>query len=857
MGWFSSKDEKETKRLIDIVTKLRASSRFQSDDDIRQFVVDLLVEVCEVSDLCLSAIVAGPLFEISLSLLRAEPFCLDPGKLRQPESLRAGVTLREALRNAERILASEDHYLGKWRGTMFALLVGVVSDFPVEALTDPRPDGSVEDTSVLHPVRPLGELVGDLPHMLTSFMGTFCAPDLIEDGLFRETAGRCDERLCAVSGIPWNERFSSKRKILLPIDRKELSAKELSDFYLTGTVFERFFDIEVPIPIPRDLRFEHMHILGGTGHGKTQLLQYLLMDDLHAALSEKRSIVVLDPDGTLIHTISETDYFAWGLLGERAVFIDPSESERPVGLNLFDAQRLDGAEMRTREAVENNTIELFEYFFDALLGSELTGKQATLFRYLGLLLMQIPGGNIHTLRELMEDGRQYKSYMEKLEGSARVFFETRFFSKDLAGTKSQVLSRLWAVLSNRSLDRLLSAKQSTINFDQALQDGKIIFVSTAKEYLGEEGSAIFARMMVAMLGQTLMRRAAIAPDQRTPTYIYIDEAEGVVDQTLIRLLSQTRKYKAAFTLAHQHLDQLSASARSGIFANTSLKLAGGISAKDAATFAQEMRCKADFILSQKKEAGRSHFALYAKNITPSAMTFAVPFGVAEGCGRLTPTEYADLLDWSRDTYGEVAWEGAASEPDDLPSGEVIAPKMPSIVVDAADALSTAPASIPIPEPVFRKEGGGGARHQAICGAIKELGEGAGFRASIEETILDGEGRVDVILRQGKRAIAFEVSVTTSKEHELLNVQKCLQAGFGEVVVVAALPRHLVSLERFVGAALGEGESDKVRFLLADDLGGWFEGEVPERAEKVVRGWRVKSNLKPKTSAKEYFSALDI
>jgi hypothetical protein len=597
------------------------------------------------------------------------------------------------------------------------------------------------------------------------------------------------------------------------------------------------------------VRFEHTHIVGGTGHGKTQLLQYLLMDDLSRALDSKMSVVVLDPDGTLIRTISQTDYFDDLLLGDRAIFIDPTDSERPIGLNLFDVSHLEGADAKARETIENNTIELFEYFFDALLGSELTGKQASLFRYLGLLLMQIPGGNIHTLRELMEDGKRFKPYMDKLGGSAKTFFDTRFFAPDLKATKTQILSRLWGVLANRALDRVFSATRNTLNLDQALQDGKIIFVHTSKEHLGEEGSAIFARMMVALLGQSLIRRAGVPAKDRTDTYIYLDEAEGVVDQTLVRLLAQVRKYRGAITLAHQHLDQLTASARAGILANTSLKLCGGISAKDATALAPEFRTRPETLLSFKKDKAVSRFALFARNYTEMALEMQVPLGLAENCERLEPSEYARLIERSRERYGydpavvEVLTETEAIVPATVV--EPVAPVAPVFVPDPPDAQA-------IPEPVIRKEGGGGARHQSICQTIKELGEAAGFRASIEETILDGEGRVDVILRKAERAIAFEVSVTTSREHELHNVKKCLRAGFGEVVVVAALPRHLVSLERFIGSSLGEVERGLVRYVLVDDLGGLFEGQVaPAVSEKVVRGYRVKSNsstLKQSTHA---------
>jgi hypothetical protein len=848
MGWFGkSKDEQETERLLATAARLRAGSRFQSKQDVRDFIIDLLVEVCDESDLCISAIIAEPLAGIVQRLFSREPFLYDPDSAKEPLTLKDESNQRERLRRTVRVLEKEAITLPLWRDAMKAVLLGIVADLPIEALVDPYPDGSLPDVSVIRGSKPLSDFVGDLPHILTCFYGTFCAADLAEAGLFYDLSLWLDNRLCVASGVPWADRYKQQKKLRLPIDRSELPPSELAALYTTDTPFDGFFDLAIPIPVPREVRFEHTHIVGGTGHGKTQLLQYLIMDDLHYALEHNLSLVVLDPDGTLIRTISQTDYFGEYLLGDRCIIVDPTDSERPIGLNLFDVSHLEGADARTRETIENNTIELFEYFFDALLGSELTGKQASLFRYLGLLLMQIPGGNIHTLRELMEDGKRFKPYMEQLSGTAKAFFETRFFAPDLKATKTQILSRLWGVLSNRALDRVFSATRTTLNLDQALADGKIIFVHTSKEHLGEEGSAIFARMMVALLGQSLIRRAGIPAKYRTDTYIYLDEAEGVVDQTLVRLLAQVRKYRGAITIAHQHLDQLTASARAGILANTSIKLAGGISAKDAAALAPELRTKADTLLSFKKDKEVSHFALFARNYTETAMSMDVPLGYAERCDRLGRGEYAALLEASRDAYGYDPLT-LVSEPEVAVEmkTEVSAPVAASVSV--APPVRVAPEETEItPAAPIRKEGGGGARHQAICATIKEFGEAAGFRSSIEETILDGEGRVDVILRQGERSIAFEVSVTTSREHELLNVRKCLRAGFGEVVVVAALPRHLVSLERFISANIEVDELIKCRFVLYDHLGGLLEGDVQAgQSEKSVRGYRVRSNLSAAT-----------
>jgi hypothetical protein len=52
--------------------------------------------------------------------------------------------------------------------------------------------------------------------------------------------------------------------------------------YFGGTPLADFLATPLPFAIPFHTRFEHTHIVGGSGHGKTQLLQHLLLRDLDA-----------------------------------------------------------------------------------------------------------------------------------------------------------------------------------------------------------------------------------------------------------------------------------------------------------------------------------------------------------------------------------------------------------------------------------------------------------------------------------------------------------------------------------------------------------------------------------------------
>lgn len=103
----------------------------------------------------------------------------------------------------------------------------------------------------------------------------------------------------------------------------------------------------------------------------------------------------------------------------------------------------------------------------------------------------------------------------------------------------------------------------------------------------------------------------------------------------------------------------------------------------------------------------------------------------------------------------------------------------------------------------------------------------------------GAGRIDVILRRADLIIACEVSVTTTREHEYLNVTKCHRSGAHKTWVVAASERHRASLERFIASKLTETERQKTSFLTLDmvviELEKLSGAAVSER---VVKGWKV-------------------
>lgn len=456
--------------------------------------------------------------------------------------------------------------------------------------------------------------------------------------LFKSLRRRLDANLAA----------THRTNPIYPVDYK---ADDVVDIYLRGTPLAELFRLKTPFAIPDERRFEHTHIVAGSGHGKTQTLQYFIGKDLEAVTTGDRTVVVIDSQGDLINTILRAKV----LPPERIVLIDPEDIGWPVCLNLFaiGQDRLDDYGPLERERLTNSIIELYDFVLGSLLSAGMTAKQSVIFRYVTRLMFHIPGATIHTLRELMEPGgtAKYREQIAKLEGTPRRFFETEFDSREFANTKTQVLRRLYGVLENQTFERMFSHPVSKFDMFTEMNEGKLILINTAKSLLKEQGTEIFGRFFIALIAQAAQERATLPDWQRLPVMVYIDEAQDYFDQNIGIILSQARKYRVGMVMAHQYLGQLSGGLQEAFEANTSIKLAGGVSARDARALAGQMSADPQVVQDQPKGT----FATYIRGLTQRAVPMRFPFFVLEKMQRTTKADIDAIRQRCRETYAEP-WE---------------------------------------------------------------------------------------------------------------------------------------------------------------------------------------------------------
>jgi Type IV secretion-system coupling protein DNA-binding domain len=517
-------------------------------------------------------------------------------------------------------------------------------------------EGDPKDLSFAGTVRDVAT-----PYMIEMMAVPFYKEEVRDAQLFDLTRRQLDRNLHEVSKLPYTLENRDSPKLVLPRDYKGENAPY---DYLKNTPLLNLFKAEFPFTIPQKTRNEHCFIIGGSGHGKTTLLENMLLHDLKD--EREPSIVVVDSQGQLIDKLGRMVQ----TLVRNPIIIDPRDNP---ALNIFDInqKRLSRYGQAQRDQVYNHTLETFSYLFNSLLGANLTVRQTTLFNNLIALMLAMPEamGRNATLRDLIQVMEknipaEYMPAVKKLDPIARDFLLKDFTGSRYDQTREEIRYRIQNMLGNRTLSRLFLAANNTVDFHEELNNGSVILIDTTQAYLGKTNSSYLGRIAVTIVLNAILERAS-APGNHRPVYLYIDEAQEYFDKGIDSFLTQARKYGAGLTLATQDLSHIPTELRSSIFSNTSIKFAGGVSASDARSLASDMRTDADFLMSQQK----LNFACFVRNHTKKAGSIKVEIGKLEKEMQLDEDDYRAFRKRNRERVAAPELLAAPSDHvDDLGNG---------------------------------------------------------------------------------------------------------------------------------------------------------------------------------------------
>lgn len=325
----------------------------------------------------------------------------------------------------------------------------------------------------------------------------------------------------------------------------------------------------VPFSLPEHLRFQGTWIIAPPGAGKTNLLKWLVTQDIQRVLDGKASVIILDSKGDLINPVRRLQCFGPDDISrDRLIYIDPNP-EFPPALNPFKLSR----HFIDTDAERTHTIELLEYVFSGMNDFAFTQTQSTCFIKIVSIVLTLPKPSFVTLRNFLnDDWEQYRSF---LSASQLRFMEHDLQQRNYKESRTQISARLDNILERYPiLETMFSADENKVDISDAMNSGKVVLINTNHARLGD-GKQMFGRLFIAMVRQAAALRATLPKSKWLPVYFYIDECSDYVstDKKIADILDQCRSFNIAPILAHQRLRQLKLDEVQEALGNCAIKFA--------------------------------------------------------------------------------------------------------------------------------------------------------------------------------------------------------------------------------------------------------------------------------------------
>lgn len=576
-------------------------------------------------------------------------------------------------------------------------------------------------------------------------------------------------------------------------------------------------------------RLRHIHIIGKTGTGKSTLLVNMIKQDIEAG----RGIAVLDPHGDLIDKIVEL--IPEERIGD-VILLDPSDTEYPIGFNILEAH----SEIE-QTVLSSDLVELFRRFSTSW-GDQMT---AVLANAVMAIVESKEGGTLVELKRFLLERDFREHVLKQGVDSSVVYFWEKEFPLLKGGSQVSIITRLDAFLRSKLIRNILSQKEG-LNFRNIIENKKVFLAKLSQGIIGEENAYLLGSLICSKLHQVVMGRQTINVSERTPFFFYVDEFQHFATPSMASILSGSRKYAFGLTLVHQELHQIADIAlANSIITNPATRICFALGDNDA----------------QKLQTGFAHFDAndlmnlgigeaivrierneYDFNLT----TFNIPVVASE----IGLRKQEKVIVRSREQYGRSIQrseiEVSRIVKEEIPPLPVEAKQVTRVPIETKGDVQPRPKpisltpqiSIPSDNSANRKAL---SQHRYLQTLIKKMAEQRGYRAVIEEPTPDGAGRVDVGLERDGERIACEISVTTSDEHELHNIEKCLRAGYDKVLVCSPEKKNLETIRKLITEKLSQSDLDKVKLFEPEELFLFLDDQVAQETstEQRIKGYRVK------------------
>ena len=563
-------------------------------------------------------------------------------------------------------------------------------------------------------------------------------------------------------------------------------------------------------------RLRHCYIIGASGAGKSTLLLSMACQDIEAG----NGFAVLDPHGDLIE-----DILSW-IPEERAgdvIIFDPADGDFPVGFNILSAH----SELE-RQLLSSDLVAVFRRLSTSFGDQMLTVLGNAILAF----LESNEGGTLLDLRRFLLDKDFRAQFLKTVRDPEVISYWRQDFPLLKGSPHAPILTRLNTFLRPRLIRNMVTQKDDRLDM-RAIMDGrKILLAKLSQGAIGEENSHLLGSLLVAKIAQAAMSRQNEPEHRRVPFFLYIDEFHHFVTPSVAAILSGARKYALGLTLAHQDMRQLksrSEDVASAVLANACTRIVFRVSDQDARALADGFSF---FGASDLQNLGVGEAIARIERPTCDFSLNIPPPRTVDN--ELAAVRREAVIAASRDRYATPRVE-LEKTTDAVEESRATEETAGSARVRASHERTKPRPGLARDEAVVASlPGRGGPRHKYLQSLVKRVAEARGYVATVEKSVFDGHGHIDVALEREGLSIACEISVTTRVDHEIGNLAKCLSAGFHHAALIAP---DQETAER-ARQGWGDADTDRISFLVPNDLTRFLDemtevGASPEKPQESL------------------------
>lgn len=335
-------------------------------------------------------------------------------------------------------------------------------------------------------------------------------------------------------------------------------------------------------------RAKHLHVIGGSGMGKSKFLEHMIREDILAG----HGVCLIDPHGELFKNIVDWCAAIGADRFTRIHIVDPSQVEWRTGFNPL-------AHFPNERPLDrvDNMLEALSLVWGGENAMETPAIRTVLRAILTILIRKgqtlaeaFALTNLHddnAIREYLVSHVDDPVVRDVWDGyQLQAEKAPREFMMEFGGPRR----RLFELLHDEYLRQMFGQVDHALDFKSIMDGNEVVLVNLSESAIEERRARALGALLVREMFLVAKRRD-VEVAKRNPFYLYVDECAQFLTSDISKLLAQTRKFGLHAILAHQWLDQLqqaSPSIYAAVMAIQNKIVFGGLADVDAELIAQEL-----------------------------------------------------------------------------------------------------------------------------------------------------------------------------------------------------------------------------------------------------------------------------